>query len=112
MGLVNLRSINEPVRSLSGGERQALSIGRAVYFERKILILDEPTSALSAVETDRVFGYVWSARAAGLGVIVVLHNLDQCMRIADRFVVMTHGEKVGDVRNTGQDESALKAMML
>ena len=112
MGLANLRDINGDVRGLSGGERQALSMGRAVYFERKVLILDEPTSALSSVETDRVFGYVRSAKASGLGVIVILHNLDQCMRVADRFVVMKHGQKVLDTPNTGQTEADLKQAMV
>jgi simple sugar transport system ATP-binding protein len=112
MGLANLRSINASVRGLSGGERQALSMGRAVYFERKVLILDEPTSALSSVETDRVFGYVRSAKEAGLGVVVILHNLDQCMKVADRFVVMRHGEKVLDTPNTGQTEEVLKQAMV
>ena len=112
MGLANLRSINAPVRGLSGGERQALSMGRAVYFERKVLILDEPTSALSSVETDRVFGYVRSAKKSGLGVVVILHNLDQCMRVADRFVVMRHGEKVLDTPNVGQTEEVLKKAMV
>ena len=111
MGLANLRDINAPVSGLSGGERQALSMGRAVYFRRKVLVLDEPTSALSSVETDRVFGYVRSAKAAGLAVIVILHNLDQCMKVADRFVIMRHGEKVLDTPNTGQSEDELKRAM-
>jgi simple sugar transport system ATP-binding protein len=112
MGLRNLRSIEGSVRGMSGGERQALSIGRAVHFERQVLILDEPTSALSTVETDRVFGYVRAAKASGLGVVVILHNLQQCRAIADRFAVMRHGEKVMDAPNTGQTEQDLKLAML
>ena len=112
MGLKNLRHVTGNVRGLSGGERQALTIGRAVYFERKVLILDEPTSALSSVETDRVFSYIRGAKKAGLGIVVVLHNLEQCRMVSDRFVVMTHGRKVLDVPNTGQPEEVLKHAMV
>jgi simple sugar transport system ATP-binding protein len=111
VGLVNLRNVNGQVSGLSGGERQALSIGRAVYFERKVLILDEPASALSAVETDRVFGYIRSAKESGLGVVVVLHNMQQCRMISDRFVVLARGRKILDAPNTGQSEELLRGLL-
>ncbi len=107
IGLVNLRDVGQDVSRLSGGERQAISIGRAVAFERQMLILDEPTSALSVKETEKVFQYIRMAKAKGLVVLVIMHNLNQVAAIADRFVVFWHGQKVADFPNTHQSEQEL-----
>ena len=107
IGLGNLRVVGQDVSKLSGGERQAISIGRAVAFQRKMLILDEPTSALSIHETLKVFEFMRAARDRGLAVLAVMHNLEQVRDIADRFVVFYHGHKIADIVNTGQSEQEL-----
>ncbi|HLI39319.1 MAG TPA: ATP-binding cassette domain-containing protein [Streptosporangiaceae bacterium] len=112
IGLGNLRDVGQDVSRLSGGERQAISIGRAVAFERKLLILDEPTSALSVQETEKVFEYIRMAKRNGLAVLVIMHNLVQVAAIADRFVVFWHGRKAGDFPNTGQSERELSEYIL
>lgn len=86
------------VASLSGGERQAIAIGRTLHFGAKLLILDEPTSALSVHETAKVLGYIGEARSRGLSVIFITHNLHHVYPIADRIVCLEHGRKVGDFK--------------
>ena len=96
IGLANLSSVDQGVGTLSGGEGQALSIGRAVYFEKKLLLLDEPTAALSVRETQNVFEYTRRAAASGVGVIVIMHNTQQALEISNRVVVMRHGRVLGE----------------
>lgn len=93
---IQIRDPEEPVESLSGGERQAIAIGRAVFFGSRLLILDEPTSALSIGETLKVLGYMRQARDRGLAVLFITHNLHHVFEVADRIVVLSHGHKVGD----------------
>ena len=111
VGLQNIRNTGQNVSALSGGERQAISIGRAVAFGTRLLILDEPTSALSVAETNKVFSYVRRAKETGLSVILIMHNLEQVRQVADRFVVLEHGRVIADVDNTGQDEATLISML-
>lgn len=112
IGLGNLRDLGQDVSRLSGGERQAISIGRAVAFEKKMLILDEPTSALSVAETEKVFEFVRRAKERQLAVVCVMHNLAQVRDVADRFVVFWHGKKVADLVNEGQSERELAEYIL
>jgi simple sugar transport system ATP-binding protein len=112
IGLGNLRDLGQDVSRLSGGERQAISIGRAVAFEKKMLILDEPTSALSIAETEKVFEFIRRAKQRGLAVVCVMHNLAQVRDVADRFVVFWHGKKVADIANEGQTEHDLAQYIL
>jgi simple sugar transport system ATP-binding protein len=91
MGLTRLRSPDEPVDILSGGERQALAIARARYFGGSLLLLDEPTSALSVKETEKVSEAVQAARKSGLGVVIIDHNIAHVHRICDRIVIMEGG---------------------
>ena len=90
------RSVSEPVGKLSGGERQSVAIGRAVHFGASLLILDEPTSALSVAETEKVLHYTRSAKKRGLGVIFISHNINHVYQVADRYTILRHGKKVGD----------------
>ena len=93
---IHIRNPDEPVGSLSGGERQSIAIGRAVYFGKKLLILDEPTSALSVGETAKVLEYTRAAKERGLSVIFISHNIGHVHKVADRFTIISHGQKVGD----------------
>lgn len=92
---IKIRSASERVGSLSGGERQSVAIGRAVYFGARLLILDEPTSALSVAESRKVLGYTLSAKERGLSVIFISHNVHHVAEVADRYTVIRHGRKVG-----------------
>ena len=87
----NFFSPDEPVDILSGGERQALAIARARYFGGTVLLLDEPTSALSVKETEKVSEAVQIARNSGLGVVIIDYNIAHVHRICDRIVIMESG---------------------
>lgn len=95
---INVRSIDEEVSVLSGGERQSVAIGRAIHFGAKLLVLDEPTAALSIKESQKVLDYVLEARNRGLSVIFITHNIYHVYSVADRFTILEHGEKLGDFR--------------
>lgn len=82
--------------TLSGGEQQSIGIGRATHFGAKLLVLDEPTSALSINETNKVLEYVKLARDAGLAVIFITHNVYHVYSVADRFVVLEEGTVIGN----------------
>jgi simple sugar transport system ATP-binding protein len=83
---------------LSGGQRQAVAIARAVYYKRKLLILDEPTSALAARATAALFDYIGALREQGLSSVLVTHDLYDAYKICDRFVVMGRGQVVMSAR--------------
>lgn len=92
---IQIRSPNEKVGKLSGGERQSIAIGRARYFGAKLLILDEPTSALSVGETHKVLTYTQNAKERGLSVIFITHNVGHVYQVADRFTIIRRGRLVG-----------------
>jgi simple sugar transport system ATP-binding protein len=91
LGLVHIRSADEPASVLSGGEKQSLAITRAVHFGARLLILDEPTAALSVRETRSVLSVISSARDRGLGVIYIDHNMEHVTPVADRIAFLEHG---------------------
>ena len=93
---IDVRDPDQPVGTLSGGERQAVSIARAVYFGAKVLILDEPTSALGVKQSGVVLRYVAQARDRGLGVIFITHNPHHAYPVGDRFVVLNRGKLLGN----------------
>ncbi len=92
---IRVRSANERVGKLSGGERQSIAIGRAVHFGVKLLILDEPTSALSVAESRKVLDYTLNAKERGLSVIFITHNVHHVMQVADHYTIIRHGKNVG-----------------
>jgi simple sugar transport system ATP-binding protein len=94
---VHISGIDDPEKEvgfLSGGQKQAVAIARAVYFKRRILLLDEPTSALSVRETERLLDYVARLKEDDVSSVLVTHNLYHAFMVCDRFVVMSHGTKV------------------
>lgn len=93
---VRVRSPDEYVSILSGGERQAISIGRAMYFGAKLLILDEPMNALSVKETRIVIEHIKKARELGASIIFITHNVYHVYPVADRFVILNKGIKIGE----------------
>ncbi|MEM4312080.1 MAG: ATP-binding cassette domain-containing protein [Nitrososphaerales archaeon] len=94
---ISLRDINSPIKSLSGGERQSVSVARAFHFGAKVLILDEPTSALSIKESEKVLNSIRIAKEKGLSVVFITHNIYHVYPVADRFVVLNKGKKIADV---------------
>jgi simple sugar transport system ATP-binding protein len=104
---IDVRDPNQPVGTLSGGERQAVAIARAVYFGAKVLILDEPTSALGVRQSGIVLKYVVQARERGLGVIFITHNPHHAYPVGDRFALLNRGRFVGSY---AKDETTLAAL--
>jgi simple sugar transport system ATP-binding protein len=92
---IDVRDPDQMVGTLSGGERQAVAIARAVYFGAKVLILDEPTSALGVKQSGVVLRYIVQARDRGLGVIFITHNPHHAFPVGDRFVVLNRGRLLG-----------------
>ncbi len=98
---IDIRDINQPVGTMSGGERQSVAISRAIYFGAKVLILDEPTSALGVRQAGVVLKYIIQARDRGLGVIFITHNPHHAFPVGDRFLILNRGRSLG---NFGKDE--------
>ncbi len=98
LGITRVTDGNRLVGGLSGGERQALAIGRAVYFGAKLLILDEPTAALGVKEAAHVLRIIMQARRKGVAVILVTHNVTHAMTVGDHFAVLIRGALAADFR--------------
>ena len=99
-GTIHITGIESPrkmVGELSGGQKQAVAIARAVYFKRLILLLDEPTSALAVRATEKLFEHIQKLKGEGVSSVLVTHNLYHAYQVCDRFVVMNHGQKILDV---------------
>ena len=111
LGIV-VRDLDAPVRTLSGGQRQALAIGRAVYWQAKLLIMDEPTAALGVPEQREVLALIHRLKANGVGIIFISHNLHDIFAVSDRIVVLERGRKAGErlASETDGDE-VVKLMM-
>jgi simple sugar transport system ATP-binding protein len=92
---IDLRDVEQPIGTLSGGERQCVAISRAVYFGAKVLILDEPTAALGVKQSGVVLKYIVQARERGLGVIFITHNPHHAYPVADRFLLLKRGRSIG-----------------
>jgi simple sugar transport system ATP-binding protein len=102
----HVNRLEAPVSNFSGGQRQAVAIGRAVYWDAKILIMDEPTAALGVPEQRKVISLIHSLKAQGRGVIFISHNLQDIFAVADRIVVLRRGVEAGERRiaDTSHDE--------
>ncbi len=94
---LRIKSPDQLIKKLSGGQRQGVAIARALYFEAKMVILDEPTIALSVKEVQEILEFVTRMKEKGISVIFITHNLHQVFSVADRLVVMAHGELLSDV---------------
>lgn len=92
---IDLRDVDQPIGTLSGGERQCVAIARAVYFGAKVLILDEPTAALGVKQSGIVLRYIIQARDRGLGVVFITHNPHHAYPVGDRFLLLKRGQSIG-----------------
>jgi simple sugar transport system ATP-binding protein len=97
---IGLSNPDQAVGELSGGQKQAVAIVRAIHFKARLLLLDEPTNALSVKESQQVMAFVKGLREEGISSIFVTHNLFHVYSIADRFVILNRGIKVGDYRKS------------
>ncbi len=108
---IDVRDIDQPVGTLSGGERQSVAIARAVYFGARVLILDEPTSALGVRQSGVVLRYVRAAAERGLGVIFITHNPHHAYPIGDRFLLLNRGRSMGDFAKNELNRDELTRLM-
>jgi len=97
VGISGITSSDQIVKGLSGGQKQAVALARAVYFKNKILLFDEPTSALSVRETDKTLEYILQLKNEGISSVLVTHNIYHSYQVANRFTVLSHGQKVMDI---------------
>lgn len=108
---IDIRDTEQPVGTLSGGERQSVAIARAVYFGAKVLILDEPTSALGVKQSGVVLRYIREAAKRGLGVIFITHNPHHAYPVGDRFVILNRGHSLGNFEKSELDRDELVSLM-
>jgi len=108
---INVRDPQQAVGTLSGGERQCVAIARAVYHGARVLILDEPTSALGVKQAGVVLKYILQARERGVAVIFITHNPHHAYPVGDRFVILNRGQSLGNYAKSEIDQTELVRLM-
>jgi simple sugar transport system ATP-binding protein len=108
---IDIRDPDQPVGTLSGGERQSVAIARAVHFGARVLILDEPTSALGVKQAGVVLRYVAQARDRGVGVVLITHNPHHAYPVGDRFLVLNRGRSLGEFGKADISRDELTRLM-
>ena len=108
----NFKKFKDPVSALSGGQRQSVAIARAVYFNARILIMDEPTAALGPHETQMVSELITQLKAEGIGIFLISHDIHDVMELCDRASVMKNGKLVGTVDVDGVTDDDLLGMII
>jgi ABC-type sugar transport system ATPase subunit len=109
---VSLPRFDAPVALMSGGQRQAIAVARATVFARKLVILDEPTAALGLRESRKVLDLIAQLRDEGNAVILITHNMEHVVELADRAVVLRQGRKVGELKPNHANQQQLVAMIV
>jgi len=108
---IGLRSVHQPVETLSGGQRQGVAVARAVSWGKRVVIMDEPTAALGVKESGMVLDLIKSIKARGVPVIFISHNLPNVFAVADRIQILRLGRRVGIARPTQQTMDEVVALM-
>lgn len=108
---IDIRDVDQPMGTLSGGERQSVAIARAVHFGARVLILDEPTSALGVKQAGVVLRYIAQARDRGLGVVFITHNPHHAYPIGDRFLLLNRGASLGEYGKEDITREELTSLM-
>ena len=108
---IDVRDPDQAVGTLSGGERQSLAIARAIHFGARVLILDEPTSALGVHQAAVVLKLIARARTRGLGVIFITHNVNHAFPVADRFTILNRGQDMGSFEKKDVSREEIMNMM-
>jgi D-xylose transport system ATP-binding protein len=106
------KNLKTAVRSLSGGQRQSVAIARAVHFNAKLLIMDEPTAALGPAETAEVHELINQLKAGGIGIFLISHDIHDVFDLADRISVMLQGKLVGTVNKHEVTKDEVLAMII
>jgi len=109
---VKLPRLSAPVALMSGGQRQAIAVARATVFARKVVVLDEPTAALGLRESRKVLDLIGQLRAEGNAVILITHNMEHVIELADRAVVLRQGRKVGELKPTASNQQDLVSLIV
>jgi simple sugar transport system ATP-binding protein len=109
---IEIRDPEEAIARMSGGERQSVAIARAAYFNPKLLILDEPTSALSLRQTGRVLKSVEEARNKGISIVFITHNVHHVFPVADRYVVLWHGESIAEFKRGDHTKEEISELIV
>lgn len=109
---VVLPKLDAPVALMSGGQRQAIAVARASAFARKVVLLDEPTAALGLREARKVLDLIGQLKAEGNAVILITHNLEHVIELADRAVVLRQGRKVGELEPRRANQQQLVSMIV
>ena len=109
---VRLPKFDAPVALMSGGQRQAIAVARAVMFARKVVILDEPTAALGLRESRKVLDLIVQLRAEGKAVILITHNMEHVVELADRAVVLLQGRKVGELKPSRANQREMVSLIV
>jgi D-xylose transport system ATP-binding protein len=109
---INIPNIKQRVHNMSGGQRQCVAIARSVYFNARVIILDEPTAALGVHETEKVFALVREMREQGHSVLMISHNLNHVFEICDRVTVMKTGRVAGTRHVTETDKEDVVTMIM
>jgi simple sugar transport system ATP-binding protein len=109
---IDIRDPEEAIARMSGGERQSVAIARAAYFNPKLLILDEPTSALSLRQTGRVLKSVEEARNKGISIVFITHNVHHVFPVADRYVVLWHGESIAEFKRGDHTKEEISELIV
>lgn len=102
---IDISSVRLKVQNLSGGQRQTVAIGRATAFDARVIIMDEPTAALSVAAIDKVIDLIQQLKEQGASIIIISHRLEDIFRCGDRVMVLRHGRKVGDLKIHGDIHS-------
>jgi D-xylose transport system ATP-binding protein len=108
----NFRRFKEPVKALSGGQRQSVAIARAILFNARVLIMDEPTAALGPQETAQVGELIKQLKAQGIGIFLISHDLHDVFDLSDRIVVMKNAQVVGSVATKDVTKDEVLAMII
>ncbi len=109
---IHIPHLRRPIRQMSGGQRQAVAIARAVYWNARLMIMDEPTAALGVAEQRKVLALVRRLRERGVPVLIISHNMYDVFAVADRIIVMRRGRKVGDLLAGETDTDQVVSLMV
>lgn len=109
---IKLDNVDATVKNLSGGQRQMVSISRAIYFNAQVIIMDEPTAALGVAETQKVYEFIDRLKENDISVIIISHNINEVFNIADRFMVLKTGTLVGIKRKEETSIDQIVAMII
>jgi simple sugar transport system ATP-binding protein len=109
---IQINRLDVPIRSLSGGQRQSVAIGRAIHWKARVLIMDEPTAALGVPEQRKVMELIANLKESGVGIIFISHNLIDIFQASDRIMVLRRGSKVGERRTSETNSDEVVRLMV